>query len=93
MERIFHRKPLTTNIPALLSKQTAHPLQYTVLIRVVRVVFTWDLEDSGERIGEGVDTVADTLCDLSVYKYMPVFIVSGVPYELGVGTEVHAHAG
>jgi hypothetical protein len=49
---------------SLLSKQAADTLENTVLLRVVRVVFAGDFEDSWERIGECVDDMADALCDL-----------------------------
>lgn len=49
---------------SLLSKQTSHPLQHAILIGIVRVVFAGDLEDRGERIAEGIDAIANTLCDL-----------------------------
>lgn len=48
----------------LFSKQPSHTLQYTVLFRVVWVVFAWDLEYGRKCCGIGIDAMADTFCDL-----------------------------
>ena len=51
-------------LAGLLAKQPPHALEHTVFLRVVRVVFAGDLEDGGEGIGECVDAVPDSFCDL-----------------------------
>lgn len=48
----------------LLAKETAHTLQNTVFLGVVRVVFAWNLENGGKWVGERVYRVADPLCNL-----------------------------
>ncbi len=62
--------PLTSSIPIvdyrLLPKQPPHTPQHTVLLGVVGVLFTRDLEDGGEGGCVGVDTVADAFCDLFI---------------------------
>lgn len=48
----------------LLSKQSAHTFEDTVLFWVVRVVFAGDFEDGREGVSEGVYTVTNALRDL-----------------------------
>lgn len=47
-----------------LAKQSSHPLEDTVLLGIIGVVFAGNFEDSGEGIREGVYAMADALCDL-----------------------------
>lgn len=47
-----------------LAKQSPHPPQHAVLLRVVRVVFAWDLEDGGKGSRVRVNAVADLVGDL-----------------------------
>lgn len=63
---VIHMKPQIKIESALylLSKQSSHPLEYTVLFRVIRVVLARDLENSRESLGVGIDAVPDPLCDL-----------------------------
>lgn len=42
----------------LLSKQTTHPSQNTVLLGIIRMIFAWNLEDRGEGSGVGIDSVS-----------------------------------
>ena len=58
----MHHQP--KRISPLLSKQTSHPLQHAILLWVIRMVFARNLEDCGEGIGEVIDVIANTLCDL-----------------------------
>lgn len=48
----------------LLSKQPSHPLQHTILFRIIWMVFTRDLKHGGEWVGERVDTGPDALRNL-----------------------------
>ena len=51
-------------LAGLLAKQPPHALEHTIFLRIVRMVFAGDLEDCGEWIGECVDAVSDSFCDL-----------------------------
>lgn len=53
----------------LLPKQPPHTPQHAVLLGVVGVLFTRDLEDGGEGGCVGVDAVADAFCDLWTVIY------------------------
>lgn len=48
----------------LLSKKASHSSQYTILLRVVGVVFAWDLQHSRESRGIGVNAMSDSVGDL-----------------------------
>jgi hypothetical protein len=65
----FHHCDHTNSLPlhdSLLSKQPPHPLQHTILLRIVRVVLTWDLEQGGKRCGVALHTVSYLLSDVLV---------------------------
>jgi hypothetical protein len=49
---------------SLFSKQAADTLENAVLLGIIGVILAGDFEDSGERIGECINTVTDALCDL-----------------------------
>lgn len=55
----------SASLSPLLSKQLPNPLHHTILLRVVRVVFTRDLKHRWERFAECVDFASYPFCDLS----------------------------
>lgn len=63
---VIHMKPQIemNSALSLLSKQPSHPLEYTILFRVIWVVLARDLKNGRESLGVGIDAVPDTLCNL-----------------------------
>lgn len=55
----------------LLSKEPAHPLQHTILLRVVRVVLGRDLKQRGESGRVRLDAVSYLLGDLAARQHPP----------------------
>lgn len=56
--------PPQASVPTLFSKQASNPPQHTVFLRIVRVVFAWDLQDSWEGSGVGINSVTYSVGDL-----------------------------
>lgn len=54
-------------LPHLLSKQTTHTSQHTVLLRVVWVVFAGNLENGRKRRSVGVDAMTYAVGNLLVW--------------------------
>ena len=52
------------NLNYSFPKQPPHPLQHTILLRIIRVVLTRDLQHGWERFGVGVYGASYPLCDL-----------------------------
>jgi len=52
----------------LLSKQSLHPLQYAVLVGIVRVIFRGNLEHGGEGCRVALDAVSYPFSNVLVYE-------------------------
>jgi hypothetical protein len=57
-----------SNPEYLLSKQTAHSSQHTVLLWVVRMIFAWNFENRGKGSGVGIDSVSYSVGDLCLWS-------------------------
>lgn len=53
-------------LSSLFSKETTHSSQYTVLLRVIRVLFAWNFQDCRECGGIGIDAVSYTVGNLTI---------------------------
>ena len=61
-----HRRSPNTPNTDLLSKHPSHTLKHAVLVRIIRVVFTWDLQHGRKRVCEGIDTRPNSFGDLAL---------------------------
>lgn len=55
---------ISARLKPLLPKQPPHALQHAILLRVIRVILRWDLQQRREGSGVGLDTVSYPLGDL-----------------------------
>lgn len=69
----------------LLSKKTSHSSQYTILLRIVGVVFAWDLQHGRESRGIGVNAMSDSVGDMLIDEYdANIFAVLGESIKRGL---------
>lgn len=63
------RSSQKTKHPHLLPKQPSHPLQHTILVWIIWMVFTRNLKHGGEWVGERVDTCPDSFRNLHIKNH------------------------
>lgn len=64
----FRIQPCNPSTPdvGLLPKHSPHPFKYTILLRIVWVVFTRNLQHSRKRVRKGIDTCPDSFGNLAL---------------------------
>jgi hypothetical protein len=63
---VHHPEPVGHDTAPLFPEQPPHPTEHAILLRIVRVVFAWNLKDGRKRLGEAIDAVADPFRDLVI---------------------------